>query len=532
MNRFASNPINRRQVALFRPTLEESIGLDHPVRLYDEILANCRWASWESQYCLAAGQPPIHPQIMASIILYGLGRGIRSSRVLEYMCCNSMDYIWLAQGHQPDHSTFCKFRNQFDKELKELFRQIAQVAIDMKLASLAIVGLDGSRIRANSSRHSTASEKTIEENLKEIDTQIEKIFAEIDQNDTKGQDLFGQGSPSKLPAELSDLKSRQERLNKALEAVKKKTNKADKAKKANKTDKADSKSKKTPHVPVADPESTILPNKEGGYAPNYTVFATTESNSGFIMDAEVIIGGDESRQTLETVDRIEESFDEKPEILTADTAFSSGENLAGLEERDVVAYMPQFNRPDQKDNPANREDPTKPVPSEAWDKLPRDTQSKKLHRMAFVFDETANCYYCPMGRTLDYRGPHSKPRKNGTALYEMYRCQDCSDCPLSEQCRNGQKLQRTIYREDHEPLREAMDVRMASETGKKIYRQRNWIAETPFAIIKALMNLRQFLTRGIDKVRTEWLWTCTSFNLAKLVRLIAALRAETAKNAG
>lgn len=174
MNRFASNPIDRRQVTLFRPTLEESIGLDHPVRLYDEILANCQWASWESQYCLAAGQPPIHPQIMASIILYGLGRGIRSSRVLEYMCCNSMDYIWLAQGHRPDHSTFCKFRNQFDKELKGLFRQIAQVAIDMKLASLAIVGLDGSRIRANSSRHSTASQKTIEENLKEIDTQIEK----------------------------------------------------------------------------------------------------------------------------------------------------------------------------------------------------------------------------------------------------------------------------------------------------------------------------------------------------------------------
>jgi transposase len=520
MNRFASNPIDRRQVTLFRPTLEESIELDHPVRLYDEILANCQWASWESQYCLAAGQPPIHPQIMASIILYGLGRGIRSSRVLEYMCYNSMDYIWLAQGHRPDHSTFCKFRNQFDKELKGLFRQIAQVAIDMKLASLAIVGLDGSRIRANSSRHSTASQKTIEENLKEIDTQIEKIFAEIDQNDTHGQDLFGQGSPSKLPAELADLKSRQERLNKALEAVKKKT------------DKADGKSKKTPHVPVTDPEATILPNKEGGYAPNYTVFATTESNSGFIMDAEVIIGGDESRQTLETVDRIEESFGEKPEILTADRAFSSGENLAGLEERDVVAYMPQFNRPDQTNNPANREDPSEPVPSEAWDKLPRDTQSKKLHRMAFVFDETANCYYCPMGRKLNHIGKHTKPRKHGNAAYQAYRSNDCSKCELSEQCLNGKKLPRSVCREQHEELREAMDVRMASAAGKKIYRQRNWIAETPFAIIKDIMNVRQFLTREINKVRTEWLWTCTSFNLAKLVRLVAALRAETAKNAG
>ena len=523
MNRFASNPIARHQVTLFQPTLEESIAPDHPVRLYDEILDNCRWAAWENQYCLLAGQPPIHPRIMASIILYGLGRGIRSSRVLEYMCCNSMDYIWLAQGHQPDHSTFCNFRNMFEKELKNLFRQIAQVAIDMKLASLAVVGLDGSRIRANSSRHSTASEKTIQKNLKEIDTQIEKIFAELAQNDTQTKDLFGQGSPSKLPAELSDLKTRQERLSKALDAVKKKTDKIGKVKKA------DSKSKKTPRVPVADPDSTILPNKEGGYAPNYTVFATTESKGGFIIDAEVIIGGDESQQTLETIDRIEDSFDERPEILTADTAFSSGENLAGLEEKGVTSYMPQYNRPDQTDNPANREDPSEPVSSEAWDKLPRDTQSKKLHRTAFVFDESANCYYCPMGRKLDYIGKHTKPRKHGNAIYQAYRSKDCSGCELSEQCLNGKKLPRTVYREQHEELREAMDHRMASSVGKKIYRQRSWIAETPFATIKGGMNVRQFLTREIDKVRTEWLWACTSFNLSKLVRRIAELRAESVK---
>ena len=520
MSRFASNPIDRHQVSMFRPTLEESIGPDHPVRLYDEILAQCQWSSWENQYSRAAGQPPIHPRIMASITLYGLGRGIRSSRVLEYMCCNSIDYIWLAQGHQPDHSTFCKFRNRFEKELKELFRQIAQMAIDMKLASLAIVGLDGSRIRANSSRHSTAGRKTIEENLKEINSQIEKIFAEAAQNDSQGQDLFGQASPSRLPAELADLKTRQERLNKALEAVKKKT------------EKNDGKHKKAPSVPVTDPEATILPNKEGGYAPNYTVFATTESQGGFIMDTEVIIGGDESQQTLETVDRIEDSFDEKPDNLTADTAFSSGENLAGLEERDVVAYMPQFNRPDQTNNPANREDPTEPVPSEAWDQLPRDAQSKKLHRSAFVFDEKANCYYCPMGRKLDYIGRNIKPRKRGNAEYQAYRCADCSGCELSDQCLNGKKLPRTVYREQHEELREAMDERMATPAGKALYRRRNWIAETPFAIIKAIMNLRQFLSRGVDKVRTEWLWTCTGFNLAKLVRRIAELRADTAKNAG
>jgi len=442
--------------------------------------------------------------------------------MLEYLCGNSMDYIWLGRGHQPDHSTLCKFRNRFEKELKGLFRQIAQVAIDMKLASLVTVGLDGSRVRANSSRHTTAGQKTIEENLRNLDGQIEKLFAEMAQNDARDQNLFGQASSCKLPRKLSNLKARQARLNQALEAVKKKQEKAAQV---------SGPDKKAPCVPVTDPEAMILPNKEGGYAPNYTVMATTESKGGFIMDADVIIGSDEGVQTLETVDRLKENFEQKPENLTADTAFSSGDNLAGLEERGVTAYMPQFNRPDQTNNPACREDPTAPVPAEAWERLPRDAQSKKLHRSAFVFDEQANGYYCPMGRKLSLLGKHTKPRKHGAAVYQAYRSKDCSECELSEQCLNGKKLPRTVYREQHEELREAMDERMSSTVGKQIYRQRNWIAETPFAIIKEIMKLRQFSTRGIDKVKTEWLWACTGFNLAKLVRRLAALRAETAKKA-
>jgi len=520
MGTWAKTPMDRNQAILFNPTLNDSISKIHPVRLYDEILRGHDWSAWESQYVLAAGQPPIHPRIMASVILYGLSRGIRSSRMLEYMCCNSMDYLWLTQGHQPDHSTLCKFRNRFEKELKGLFRQIVQVAINMEVASLVTVALDGSRVRANSSRHSTAGEKTIQENLQAIDAKIDQLFTEMARNDSQDQTLFGTASSCKLPAELADLKTRQKRLHQALEAVKKKT------------DKADGKGNKTPRVPIADPDATVLPNKEGGYAPNYTVFATTESKGGFIIDAEVIIGGDESSQTLETVDRIEENFEETPENMTADTAFGSGKNLAGLEERDVVAYMPQFNRPDQTNNPANRENPTEPVRAESWDQLPRDTQSKKLHRSAFVFDAKANCYYCPMGRKLVHLGKNTKPRKHGNAVYQTYRCKDCSGCALSEQCRNGTKLPRTLCCEQHEELREAMDERMATPAGKQLYRQRNWIAETPFAIIKAIMNLRQFLTRGIDKVRTEWLWACTGFNLAKLVRRLAELRAEAGPNAG
>lgn len=69
---------------------------------------------------------------------------------------------------------------------------------------------------------------------------------------------------------------------------------------------------------------------------------------------------------------------------------------------------------------------------------------------------------------------------------------------------------------------------MASEEARELYNERPRIAETTFGILKSVMGIRQFLLRGLPKVRTEWLWAATAFNLAKLVRETARLRAEFA----
>ncbi len=70
---------------------------------------------------------------------------------------------------------------------------------------------------------------------------------------------------------------------------------------------------------------------------------------------------------------------------------------------------------------------------------------------------------------------------------------------------------------------------MSSASAKAIYKQRQWIAEMTFGILKSIMGLRQFLLRGLEKVKTEWLWAATAFNLIKMARHIGTLRAETAK---
>ena len=203
-------PVPRDQILLFPETLGDRIGPDHTVRLFCEILDGLDWSSWEQHYVLVAGQPPIHPKIMAGAILYGLTSGLRSSRRLEWACAHAIDFMWLVEGRTIDHSTFCDFRTRFKRELKDTFRQIGRVAIHMGLISLNQVALDGTRVQANSSRSSTASAKTLEQRLALLDAQLETMLSKIDQVDHEERDLFGDSvsSPS-LPKELGDLKRRQ-----------------------------------------------------------------------------------------------------------------------------------------------------------------------------------------------------------------------------------------------------------------------------------------------------------------------------------
>ncbi len=512
-------PFPRDQILLFRETLGDRISQNHSVRLFVEILDQLGWSSWERHYVLVAGQPPIHPRIMAGAILYGLTHGIRSSRRLEWACGNAIDFMWLVEGRTIDHSTFCDFRTKFKRELKDLFRQIGRVAMHMGLIRLNQVALDGTRVKANSSRHATASAKTLEQRLQVLDEQIEKMLAEADQVDQQDKDLFGDSaSGHTLPAELTDLTKRQERLRKAFEAAQRGDAKRAKSKNG---------SKRSVKVPVADPDSTIMPNKEGGYAPNFNPVAAVDGECGMIVDADVLNEMREGEMVIPTVERVESTFGRRPEQFLADSTFATGSNLSALADRGIEAVMPveQTKLPDE--NPADRADPAQPVPEEDWPKLPRRAQTKKLDRAAFVYDEEKDCYYCPQGRPLEFVQIKTKGRDSGDASeYRVYTCHSCEGCGLASDCLAGHAKHRSVSHDQHEAVRRNVALRLKTESGKKTYARRAHLAETPNGFIKDVLGLRQFLLRGLDKVRTEWLWACTAFNIRKLMIAMEKLRAD------
>jgi transposase len=527
--------MDRTQILLFSPTLDSMIGEDHPVRLFDELLQLCDWSTWEQHYCLNRGQPPIPPRVVAGVLLYGLSRGHRSSRALEYMLATNIDFLWLASGRQIDHSTLCEFRTKHEQALKDLFRQVFRIALRAGLAELECVALDATRVQANSSRHRTATAATLSERLGALDDQVDRMLAEAREADAKAPSLFGADAPTRLPKGLADLQRRQERLRKAVAAAQAKdaARKAAAEKKSKQgpgpADKESEPKEPTPcSVPVADPDSTIQPNKDGGYAANYTPLATTERTGGFIADTEVLAGGEEPQEAVATVDRLDEQFGRRPRRLLADSAYDEGQGLGDLAAREVEAYIPLHQRPNPATNPVRRDDPTQPVAEEQWSALPKNVKTKKLDRSAFVYDAASDGYYCPMGRRMPYWHAAKKQRRTGTAHCRVYRCEGCDDCPLHARCVASKTGRRTVTRDQHEPYREAMDARLATPAGQAVYRDRKWIAETPFAVLKARMGLRQFLLRGLAKVRTEWRWACTALNVAKLVRAAQRMRIRPA----
>jgi transposase len=513
---WAEPPLQRERTPLYVPTLDSVIAEDDPVRLVDEVLAQVDWSIWEAEYKHRGyGQPPIHPRVLAAAILYGLIRSIRSSRKLEEACVYRFDFIWLLEGRRPDFTTLSKFRVKFHQPLKDLFRQLGRIALTLGLIRLGDVAFDATRVRAYNSRFKTRTAKTLEEKLRALDELFEHLTAAIHSSDVQ---QAGQGSLTHLPEELAQCDERRKQIRALLEQARA----ADAARK----DQGIDPQKNPAQVPTSDPDSRVMPNKEGGYAPNYTPTATTDGESGFIVDCDVLARVNESDALAESVDRIQETFGRKPEKILTDAGNSNGQNMAAMQERGIEFYAPAESLQPQPGNPACRDDPQLPVPESEWSKLPRNSQGR-LDKSCFVYDAKTDQYYCPQGQPLPYEQTKREWRGEKQYVRRVYRCATCVGCPLANAClaANSQRG-RTINRDQHEALHEQTAARMADPAARAIYNQRPKIAETTFGILKSVMGLRQFLLRGLDKVKTEWRWATTAFNLGKLVRYVGRLRAR------
>jgi transposase len=510
MTRWAEAPEQRLQIVLFAERLDDAVPAEHSVRLLDEILGQLDWSAWEEKYHARLGQPAIHPRVLSGILLYGLMTRIRSSRALEEALLVRLDFRWLAEGRTVDHTTLSEFRRKHSPELKNLFVQVILVARRLGLVSFERLGYDATRVRANNRRSGTRTPEELRQERDELGAKFDDWTRQAEAEDARDEELFESRGAHELPAELRDGQRRREQIDALLEDLAE----------ARQGGRAVPK-----RVPVTDLEARVMPNKDGGHAPNYTPLATVDIASGLIVGSDVLNVINEDGHLVPTVEEVQRQFalPSPPEVLT-DGLNGTGANLAACEERGISLISP-CPAPDPA-NPALRADPSQPVPEADWDRLPvhrvKGQTQTQLDKSAFVYDAQRNCYWCPLGQPLNFVGTTSEASGSGRRIRSRYKAneQTCAACPLRARCLQGKASARQVNHEQYEAHRQRHAQKMATPEAQATYALRRHPGERPFAMIKQHFGVRRFLLRGLRQVQDEWRWAATAFNLHRLMSLL------------
>jgi len=521
--RWAQPPAPRHQLILVSQSVDDLVPAEHPIRQLDVLLDAVDWTDWESGYSAGPGRPPLHPRYMAGAILYGLMRGVRSSRELEDAARERLDFIWFLEGQQPDHATFARFRTRHGEALAALNRQIAQRIVTAYEGALESLVLDGTRVRANSARRGARTAEALDRQmarcLAELTARLEALKANDDEaGEAPGQLALGGGCEGRETAVACDAQTaRQAERVARLERARAVAEERDAAKRKDQGKKATA-----VRVPVTDPDAQFVPNKEGGYAPNYAPIAVQDHASGGIVDYSVPAGSEEAEAVQSAVAHAR-ALGGTPQRLASDSQFATNENLAALEGQGIQAAMPT-GLDASPANPANRADLEEPVPEADHAGLPQ--RRGRFAIGAFVYDPARDGYFCPAGQFLAATGQTGRC-KNGTP-YRRYRCPNQGECPHRAKCTKSQDGRRAIKRLEHQDARERLSQYMATEKGQAHYRQRAPGIEGFFGVVKHVFGIRQFLLRGLEKVRIEWAWICGAFNLKKLLNVLASTAKDNA----
>lgn len=507
-SKWATPPHQRDQLTLFSPSLDESIPPGHRIRRFEEIIDQIDWGSWEQEYDGKRGQPPIHPRYIAGAILYGLTERLRSSRDLEKATKLRLDFIWFLHGRSIDHSTISGFRTRFKTQLHGLFRQLAFIALKGKLE--VVLAVDGTRIRSNSSRTGALTTESIAKKAEQIAAELSEALRKMELSDN--EDASEAGTVEELEKQIAALSKRRDQLSKALNEANRRDEVRLKHNGANNS--------KPGRIPLSDPDSYYSTNKEGGFAPNYTPTAAVEASGGIIVNAHVPTGQDEASAVSQVVEETV-SLIGKPSSMLFDSAFATGPNLKNLSESGIEFYSSVANS--NRKNPAFRPDLSQPVPEEKWGYLPSQKKDgSTLTKEAFVYDEKNDCYWCPLGKKLSKIREGNQTCRGKTTFVKKYQSSHCDyeNCPLAQRCLLRNSKTRGVSRDEFEEYRENLRQRMKDEKAQEIYSQRAPSIEGVFAHIKHNMGIRQFLHRGMEKVKAKWLWICSAFNITKMLNKI------------
>jgi transposase len=374
------------------------------------------------------GQPPYHPRMMTKILVYGYCVGVYSSRRIQKRLVEDVAFRVLAAGNQPDFRTISDFRKLHLQALEELFQQVLRLVLEVGALKLGSVALDGSKVKANASKHKAMSYGRMGEAEKRLREEVRKLLKHAEAADEEEDKRYGRDRRGdELPEELQRRETRIARIQEAKKALEERAReKAESESKDSKEAKPDPKAQYN----FTDPESRIMKGANE-FVQGYNTQVAVEPFFQLIVGQTVTQAANDKQQMVPLIEVIEEQSGQRPEEVLADSGYCSEENLKYLAKRRMAGFV---------------------------------ATEKQKH------------------------GEQNEPCKRG---------------PLPK---DASRL-------------EQMERKLKTKVGAAVYARRKCVVEPVFGQIKQARGFRQFLLRGLRKVRGEWALICMAHNVLKFHKM-------------
>jgi len=431
-------------VQLLPASVQDYVPADHLSRLIVSLVReSLDLSAIVGSYPSGLGQPPFDPRLMTALLLHGYASGIYSSRRLGRASVERADFMMIVAGDPPDFRTISEFRRRHLKALAGLFVQVLKLAEKAGLVKLGHVALDGTRIKANASKHKAMSYERMKKREAELAAEVDRWLEAAEAADREEDALYGERRGEELPDWVADKHKRLAKIRQAkaeLEAEAKaaadeerrRRQKADAARQAAGRGKSGPPPAPPTEEPApkaqrnfTDPESRILKTRDG-YIQGYNAQAAVDGGHQIIVAQTLTNSSSDQAQLAPLLDGIRANLGRNPDEVSADAGYCSAANLRTIKRRRIEGYI-------------------------------------------------------ATGR-----------QKHGTRSATAKKAPP----PASLVAKMSTKLKRAGHRSR--------------------YRLRKQIVEPVFGQIKQARGFRQFLLRGIEKVKAEWALICTAHNLAKL----------------
>lgn len=452
--------VDRNQTRMITTSLDDLIDKDNSVRVIDAYVESLdlQELGFTEYSGSNRGQSPYRRSDLLKLHIYGYLNKIRSSRALEVEAKRNLELMWLINSITPDHGTIAGFVQKNKEAFHNVLRNLTLILKGWGLIDGKLVAIDGTKIRAQNSKHNCITQSGLDKKIEYTEAQINAYLMAMEKADST-DDNFKEKLQTYQELKEQYLRQKQELENEGLE-----------------------------QKSLIDTDSRRMKNN-GSLDICYNVQSVVDAQNHFVIDISTTNDINDQNQLYIMAKDAADLLDvENPEVLV-DTGYYNGTEIKNCVDDGMKVYI--------KKARANN-----------------STKDNEFRKEKFMYDKEHDIYICPTGNKLLF---FENTSKNGIK-YRRYKCRDCSSCKYKNACTSSASG-RTIQRWEHEDVLDI--VRQNTLDNNEIYKQRRCIVEHPFGTIKRTLGYSFFLRRQIDNVDAEASSMFIAYNFKRLLSMFS-----------